>query len=414
MISIWLHNLTLTHLCHVVSLQIFLHVSHQQGWNRAHRPGISHHPLSLVLMCWWFWSRKTFITSCSTHICLSFRSRTFGKCTRNVAGSSSPLATVSGNNTRTSSTNTHTHTHTDGSYSGDSVSWNALDNVWSLSPHFPAIRRFFISSKNSQTDWRGGEQDVVKEDERTLHASLDGDPVPYARRRRAGASAGTPQDSDLLLCWSVSCFVFRSFGNAPMQQQSYSLYSRKKSFIACLLCKFKENIWNVKTQADLYHTCSFIGLRTFIKVSLSCRSISQTFLRRSLPEKNAFALDLVWRRSNTHSGSPPYTLRPVHYGLRRRRSEHRRFPAGAQLTLTNRRNANTSRAMARGIAGASPDISHPSGNHCTFFHSHDEDQMLFLFVLYETMWIIAITTNGLKKKPAATMWEKFYSCKEFW
>lgn len=109
----------------------------------------------------------------------------------------------------------HTHTHTDGSYSGYCISWNAFDTQWTyeatLSWH-PTLLHFI----SELTDWWGG-------GERTLHASLDGDPVPYARWRWAGASAGTPQDSNLLLCWSVFC----SFGNAPMQQQSYSLYSPK-------------------------------------------------------------------------------------------------------------------------------------------------------------------------------------------
>lgn len=37
-------------------------------------------------------------------VCLSSRSLTYGRCTRSVAGSSSPLATVSGNSTKISST----------------------------------------------------------------------------------------------------------------------------------------------------------------------------------------------------------------------------------------------------------------------------------------------------------------------
>ncbi len=57
-------------------------------------------------------SSHVFCFRFNTHTCLSFRSRSFGKCTRNDAGNSSPLETVSGNNMRTSSIKTHTHTHT--------------------------------------------------------------------------------------------------------------------------------------------------------------------------------------------------------------------------------------------------------------------------------------------------------------
>lgn len=185
---------------------------------------------TLVSSSMWWWGLDTF----NTHSCLSFRSRTFGKCTRNVAGNSFPLATVSGNNTRTSSIKTHT----DGS-----LQWRfdtqRIYEVYSCT--FSAIRRYFISWTNSKTNWRGGEQDVTEETDSSggrANAArfFRRDPVPYARWRWDGASAGTPQDSRLLCC-SVCCFVFSSFGNAPMPQQSYSLY-RKISLRKIFHCMF--------------------------------------------------------------------------------------------------------------------------------------------------------------------------------
>lgn len=124
-----------------------------------------------------------------------------------------------------------------------SLQWR-FDTQWIYEVYsctFSAIRRYFISWTNSKTNWRGGERDVTEETDSSggrANAArfFRRDPVPYARWRWDGASAGTPQDSRLLCC-SVCCFVFSSFGNAPMPQQSYSLY-RKISLRKIFHCMF--------------------------------------------------------------------------------------------------------------------------------------------------------------------------------
>lgn len=135
-----------------------------------------------------------------------------------------------------------------------------------------------------------------------------------------------------------------------------ALYIIKKSFIACLLCKFKENIWNVKTQADLYHTCSFLGLRTF-KLSLSCRSISRLATNTSTNgEKRIRTRFSLTRKQYPFRES---TLHATPYTLQRRRAEHQRFPAGAQLTLNNCRNTSTSCTDRRCITRHLPSFRRP-------------------------------------------------------
>lgn len=152
--------------------------------------------LSLALVCWWFCVMKDACLS------LSFRSRTFGKCTRNVAGNSFPPATVSGNNTRTSSTkNARTALSSGGSTRSEYTKFIAAPFLPSDATSFHERTQRLMEERDvtEETDSSGGRANAARFFRR--------DPVPYARWRWDGASAGTPQDSRLLCC-SVRYFRF--------------------------------------------------------------------------------------------------------------------------------------------------------------------------------------------------------------